>query len=46
MVKYSRKKVIEEMDKLIFSFLLQKQVADIFLESFKIFLYIDINKKY
>lgn len=46
MVKYSRKKVKEEIDKLISSPQLRKQVADISLESFEIFLYVDIDKKY
>lgn len=46
MVKYSKEKIKEEMDRLISSFWLQKQVTDLFLESFKMLLYVDIDKKY
>ncbi len=45
MVKYSRKKVKKEMDKLISSFL-QKQAADISLENFETFLYVDVYREY
>lgn len=46
MVKYSREKVKEEMNKLISSPQLRKQAADISLESFKTFSYVDIDRKY
>lgn len=46
MVKYSQKKVKKERNELISSFQLRKSDADISLKSFKIFLYIDSDKKY
>lgn len=45
-IKYSQRKIKEEMDKLILSHQLRKQVANISLESFEIFLHIDVNRKY
>ena len=37
MIQYSQKKIKKEIDKLISSSQLRKQVADIFFESFEIF---------
>lgn len=45
-VKYSQEKVKEEMDKLILSPQLRKQALDIFPESFKIFSYVDVDRKH
>lgn len=46
MIKYRGKKVKQELDRLISGLQLKKQVADIFLEGFKTFLYVDVDKKY
>lgn len=46
MVKYNREKVNKEMDKLISSLQIQKQVADVSSESFKIFSYVNVDRKY
>lgn len=46
MVKYSRKKVKKEMNKLISSPQLRKQAADISPESFETFLYVDVNREH
>ena len=45
-VKYSWKKIKKEIDKLISSPQFRKQAADISLESFETFLYIDVNRKH
>lgn len=42
MVKYSKKKVKEEIDKLVSSSQLRKQAADVSPESFETFLYVDV----
>lgn len=39
-------KVTKEMNKLISSLCLRKKALDVFLESFKLFSYIEIDKKY
>lgn len=44
--KYGRSKIKEEIDKLISSPRLRKQTIDVFLESFKSFLYKEVNRKH
>ncbi len=46
MVKYSREKVKEEMDKLISSFRLRKQATNIYPENFETFLYVDVDREH
>lgn len=44
--KYSWKKIKEEMDKLILSPQLRKQATDLFLESFEIFSYVEVDREH
>lgn len=46
MEKYGQAKVMEEMNKLISSLLLKKLVTDVSAESFKLFSYVEIDRKY
>lgn len=46
MEKYGEAKITKKINQLILSFYLGKNTLDIFLESFEIFLYIEINKKH
>ena len=46
MAKYSWAKINKEMDKLISSSQLKKQAMNLFLKSFKIFSYVEINREY
>lgn len=46
MIKYNKEKVNKEIDKLISGLQLQKQIINISLKSFEIFLYIDVDKNH
>lgn len=46
MIKYSQIKIKNKKNKWISSFWLRKQPANIFLEGFEIFLYIEVDKKH
>lgn len=44
--KYSRTKVIKEIDQLILSLRLRKKTSDVSPESFKLFSYVEIDTEY